>query len=480
MWKGANVEGELWQHPLASRYASKEMLHLFSERNTAVLWRTLWHALAEAERGLGVGIPREAVEDMARHLEDVDLQRVHEIEKETRHDVVAHIRHFAEVAPKAAAFIHYGATSCFVADNASLVQMKEGLGMLAAGAAGVLRRLARFAEKHKGLPVLGFTHFQPAQPTTLGKRACLWIQDLLLDIQALEDLIEKLPFRSIKGATGTQAAFLQLLGSYEKVRQLEGAVARKMGFERVIPVSGQTYTRKIDSTVLAALAGIGESGAKFGNDIRLLQHMKEVEEPFGKSQVGSSAMPYKRNPMRSERLCGLGRFLAGLAGSAYEVSTTQWLERTLDDSAPRRFYLPEAFLTADACLMLYGNIADGLLVYPEVIARHLQQELPFMAVETVLTAAVEKGGDRQVLHERIRVHAQEAAAAVKERGKPNDLLGRLAADPAFDALKDELPSLADPARFIGAAPDQVAWFLEKHVEPVVSRYPERGAFEVEV
>lgn len=472
------MEGTLWQHPLSARYASREMLSLFSERHTALLWRRLWLALAEAEREMGVDIPQEAVDDMQAHFEDLDLDRARAIEKETRHDVVAHIRHFAEVAPKAAAFIHYGATSCFVADNASLVQMKEGLAMLAAKAASVVRKLAAFAAEQKSLPILGFTHYQPAQPTTLGKRACLWTQDLLLDIRAVEEARDNLPFRSIRGATGTQATFLQMLGSYEKVRQLEEKVTQKMGFAHAIPVSGQTYTRKIDSRALAILAGIGESAAKFGNDIRLLQHMKEVEEPFGKSQVGSSAMPYKRNPMRSERLCGLGRFLAGLSGRAYEVSTSQWLERTLDDSAPRRFFIPEAFLTADACLTLYGNIADGLVVYPEMIRLHLAQELPFMAVEAVLTAAVEKGGNRQELHEKIRVHAQEAAAAVKERGQPNDLLERLAADPAFAAVKDELPALTEPAKFIGAAPEQVEWFLKEHVEPVISRYPETGGFEV--
>lgn len=470
---------DIWQHPLGTRYASREMLSLWSERKTAYIWRRLWLVLAERQHELGVKIPQEALDDMARHLEDINLERVREIEKETRHDVIAHIRHFAEVAPQAAGYIHFGATSCYVTDNAALIQMKEGLRLLSVRAAGVARRLSEFAGRHKSLPVLGYTHFQPAQPTTLGKRACTWIQDLLLDIAALEEAAENLPFRSIKGATGTQAAFLQMLGGYDKVRALEEAVAQRLGFNRVLPVSGQTYTRKLDSKVLGVLGGLGESSAKFSNDLRLLQHLKEVEEPFEKTQVGSSAMPYKRNPMRSERLCSIGRFLAALPAQAAAVSCGQWLERTLDDSAARRLYLPEAFLCADACLILYGNIAQGLVVYPETIRRHLADELPFMAVEEILTAAVERGGDRQKLHERIRMHAQEAAA-VKQRGLGNDLLERLCRDPAFAGVTERLAELAHADRFVGAAPMQVEWFLETQVAPVLARYPEKGGYEVEV
>ncbi|MBN1808917.1 MAG: adenylosuccinate lyase [Planctomycetes bacterium] len=463
--------GDKWLHPLTGRYASAEMLELFSEKRTAAIWRSLWLALAETQQDLGLDIPHAAVEQLRSHLDDADLDRVRSIEAETRHDVVAHIRHLAEQAPAASPVIHWGATSCFVADNASLIQMKEALGILITRIAAAVRPLRDFALRYKDLPTLSFTHLQPAQPTTVGKRSALWLYDLLLDGASISSLYHWLPFRSVKGTTGTQASFLQLFnGDYGKVRELEYRIADRMGFGSVVPVSGQTYSRKIDTCVVSGVAGIGETSARFGNDIRFLQHLKEVEEPFRSSQVGSSAMPYKRNPMRSERLCGLGRFLAGLPAQASVVASSQWLERTLDDSAPRRFYIPEAFLLADACLILLANVADGLVVYPEMIRLRLEQELPFMASEALLMAAVEQGGDRQKLHEVIRSHAQAVADRIKTGAAPNDLLDRLENDPAFASVKDRIRELAAPARFVGAAPMQVERFIEEEVDPFLESF----------
>jgi adenylosuccinate lyase len=461
--------GELWQHPLSGRYASTEMLTLLGELNTARLWRRLWLALAEAEQELGLAVSDEAVSAIRQHLDDADLERAHAIEAETRHDVMAHIKHLAEQAPEAAGIIHWGATSCFVSDNAALIQYRDGLKMLLGRASAAVKYLRDFALEYKDMPTLAYTHMQAAQPTTVGKRATLWIYDLLLDAEELERTVAWLPFRSVKGTTGTQASFLQLFNvDFEKVRKLEKRVAEKMGFDNFVPVSGQTYTRKVDTRVLSALAGIGETVAKFGNDLRFLQHMKEVEEPFKKTQVGSSAMPYKRNPMRAERLCGLGRYLAALPQQAAQVSTSQWLERTLDDSAPRRMYISESLLLADACLILLAEVAKGLVVHPEMVRKHVDEEMPFMASEAIMMAAVEKGGNRQELHEVIRKHAQAAADKVKEGGR-NDLIERLAKDPAFKSVKNDIPNLSDPAKFVGAAPMQVGMFIEENVNPFLKR-----------
>jgi len=469
-------EGSTWRHPLEGRYASGEMLELFGEARTAGIWRRLWLALAETQKELGLGVSDEAIAAIRKNLDTADIKRVKVIEAETRHDVVAHIRHLAEQAPAASAVIHWGATSCYVADNASLIQMKEGLKKLLARVAAAMKALREFALEHRSVATLGYTHMQPAQPTTVGKRAALWLYDLLIDGEEVRHLIEWLPFRSVKGATGTQASFMQLFGGdYGKVRELEKLVAAKMGFERVAPVCGQTYSRKVDTRVLAVLGGIGESAARFGNDVRFLQHLKEVEEPFRSTQVGSSAMPYKRNPMRSERLCGLGRYLAGLPQQAATVATSQWLERTLDDSAPRRFYLPEAFLLADACLILLAEVSRGLVVHRQMIRRHLEEEMPFMAAEAILTAAVAAGGDRQELHEAIRRHAQEAGDMVKGKGADNDLLERLAKDPAFAAVKDEMAEIASAERFIGAASKQVERFIGEDVDPFLEAAGEAAA-----
>ena len=432
-----------YDNPLVSRYASAEMSHVWSPERKYRLWRQLWLALAEAERDLGLAITKKQLAEMRRHLDDINYAAARRYERRLRHDVMAHVRAFGDQCPSARGIIHLGATSCFVTDNSELIQMREALGLVQTGLVNVVDALAGFARRHRSVPTLGFTHFQPAQLTTVGKRATLWLQDLVMDLGALESVLASLRFRGAKGATGTQASFLGLFeGDARKVLKLEQTVARKMGFREVYPVTGQTYPRKVDSAVLAVVSGVAQSAQKFATDLRLLAHLREVEEPFGGKQVGSSAMPYKRNPMRAERMTALARFVIALSQSAATTAAEQWLERTLDDSANRRLTLPQAFLAVDGILRLYQNVAEGLVVNREVIGEHVRRELPFIACERVLMEAVRAGGDRQELHEKLRQHAHAALAEVKA-GRPNDLFDRLGADPAISgvALKGLLLSL---------------------------------------
>jgi len=464
----------VYDNPLIGRYASAEMTALWSPQRKFSTWRRLWVALAEAEAELGLPITPEQIAELCAHVDEIDFAAAERYEQRLRHDVMAHVHAYGDVCPKARAIIHLGATSCYVTDNTDLILLREGLLLLRARLVAVLGRLAAFARQHRDLACLAFTHMQPAQPTTLGKRACLWAYDLVLDLAEIEHRLETLRALGSKGTTGTQASFLELFGGdHDKVRRLDKLICEKIGFPEAFPVTGQTYPRKIDSQVLAVLSGIAQSAHKMATDLRLLQHRKEVEEPFEKEQVGSSAMAYKRNPMRSERLCSLARFVISLESSPAMTAATQWLERTLDDSANRRLVLPQAFLAADAVLILYANIADGLVVYPKVLARNLQAELPFMATENILMAAVAAGGDRQELHERIRRHSQAAATMVKQEGVANDLLDRLAADPAF--AKVDLDAALDPQQFVGRAPEQVDEFLAEVIEPILTKYPCAGS-----
>jgi len=460
---------DTYESPLAGRYCSPEMLRLFSPETRFRTWRRLWIALAEAEHQLGLPVSAAQVAEMKRFADRINYSVAERYERELRHDVMSHVKAFGRQCPRAAPIIHLGATSCDITDNADLVIVRQALHLVLGRLGEAAEALAGFCRRWRRLPVLGFTHLQPAQPTTVGKRAALWLQDLLLDTAELERRLAELPFRGVKGATGTQATFLQLLGSEARVRRLEKLVARRMGFDRVVPVSGQTYTRKIDSGVVSALAGLAESAGKFGNDLRILAHRKELEEPFEKKQIGSSAMAYKRNPMRSERMCGLARWLLAAASAAPQTSAVQWLERTLDDSAPRRLYLPECFLAAEAIAILWADIAGGMVVYPKTIRRNLDAELPFMATEEILMAGVQAGGDRQELHEAIRRHSQAAAQRVKAEGGDNDLLARLAADPAFAKVRDRLRLALRPERFVGRAPGQVSEFLRDVAGPAVRR-----------
>jgi len=456
--------------PLGARYASPAMQALWGERRRIGLWRRLWLALMEAQQELGLDIPDRALVELRAHLDDADPERAAEHEKRLRHDVMAHIHHLGEQAPAARAYLHLGATSAYVTDNTDLVLMREGLELLLGRLAAVLVALAKLARRDRAVPCLAYTHFQPAQLTTVGKRVTLWMQDFALDADELLHRHETLQFRGVKGTTGTQASFLELFdGEDEKVRELDARVARKMGFARVFAVTGQTYTRKLDAQVLAALSGVAASAAKFATDLRLLQHEGEMLEPFESEQVGSSAMAYKRNPMRAERMTGLARFVIELEGNAWHTAAEQWLERTLDDSANRRLVLPEAFLATDAILVLATNVAAGIEVREPVIARHVAAHLPFLATEPLLLRGVKAGGDRQRLHEVIRTHSLAVAQAVAERGAPNDLLERLARDPAFRALKVAArPAELDPATYVGRAPRQVDEFLE-HVLPATLR-----------
>ena len=452
--------------PLGARYASPAMQALWGERRRIGLWRRLWLALMEAEQELGLDIPDRALAELRAHLDDADPERAAEHEKRLRHDVMAHIHHLGEQAPAARPYLHLGATSAYVTDNSDLVVMREGLDLLLGRLAAVLVALAKLARRDRALPCLAYTHFQPAQLTTVGKRVTLWMQDFALDAEELLHRHETLQFRGVKGTTGTQASFLELFdGDDEKVRELDARVARKMGFARVFAVTGQTYPRKLDAQVLGALSGVAASAAKFATDLRLLQHEGEMLEPFESEQVGSSAMAYKRNPMRAERITGLARFVIELEGNAWHTAAEQWLERTLDDSANRRLVLPEAFLATDAILVLATNVAAGVEVREPVIARHVAAHLPFLATERLLMCGVKAGGDRQRLHEVIRTHSLAVAQAVAERGAPNDLLERLARDPAFQTLKIAVrPGDLDPAAYVGRAPRQVDEFLE-HVLP---------------
>ncbi|MCS6977215.1 MAG: adenylosuccinate lyase [Gemmatales bacterium] len=463
---------DVWDNPLVSRYAGAEMAALWSPQRRYGLWRRLWLALAEAQHELGLtaedGVtPRitpAQLEQMRAHLDDIDFAAVEAYERRFRHDVMAHIHAFGDLCPEARGIIHLGATSCYVTDNADLILMREGLRILARRLRSCIALLSRFAERWKDTPTLGFTHFQPAQLTTVGKRATLWCYDLVLDLSEVERRIADLKFRGAKGTTGTQASFLILFrGDHAKVRELDRRVAAKMGFDSVYPVTGQTYSRKVDSQVLDVLSGIAQSGHKFATDLRLLQHRHEIEEPFETEQVGSSAMAYKRNPMRAERLCGLARFVSSLTVNTAQTASVQWLERTLDDSVNRRLVLPQAFLACDGLLRLYRNIVEGLVVHPEVIAAHVARELPFMATETLLMEAVKRGADRQEAHEIIRRHSLAVAAAVHAGGR-NDLLERLSREPIFSGL--DLSSLKDPRLFVGRAPQQVDEFLKEVIVPL--------------
>ncbi len=460
-------------HPLTGRYASKSMRRLFSPYTRIGLWRRLWLELMRAERDLGLPIPAEALAPLAAHLDptEADLSRAVEIERDTRHDVMAHIRALAEVAPAAGPWLHLGATSCYVTDNADLIVLHRASSLLVERARRAVSGLAAFAATYRALPCLGHTHFQPAQPTTVGKRACLWLADLLADLERLEAETSRLLLRGAKGATGTQASFLQLLGEPEKVAELERRIAAAFDFPGVYPITGQTSPRKPEHYLLACLSGIAQSATKFATDVRLLARLKEVDEPFGASQVGSSAMPYKRNPMKCERMCSLARYLIELAGNAAWTAASQWLERTLDDSANRRLVLPEAYLAADALLLLWAAVAEGLDVHQAMVRRNLAEELPFMAAEEILLAAAARGGDRQKLHERLRELAVEAGRHVKELGEPNPLLDLVAADAAFDLDREALAALLEPARFVGLAPQQVDAFLAEHVWPWLSAHP---------
>jgi adenylosuccinate lyase len=468
-----------YENPLITRYASAEMSALWSAQRKHSTWRRLWIALAEAEAELGLPVTAEQIAEMRRHVDDVDFAVADRYERQLRHDVMAHVHAYGDQCPLARPIIHLGATSCFVTDNADLILLRESLELVCRRLATVIDALGRFALEYRDLPTLGFTHLQPAQPTTVGRRACLWAYDLALDLEELEHRLATLRARSVKGATGTQASFLKLFdGDHAKVRRLEQLVAEKIGFGATYAVTGQTYPRKIDAQILDALAGVAASAHKAATDLRILAHRKEVEEPFEQHQIGSSAMAYKRNPMRSERICSLARFVLSLQSSPAATLATQWFERTLDDSANRRLVLPQALLAIDAVLILYRNVASGLVVYPEVIARGLAEELPFMATEDVLMAAVAEGGDRQELHERIRQHSQAAAAEVKQYGRPNDLLTRLADDPYFAAV--DLQAAVDARRLVGRSPEQVDEFLATVVEPIRQRYESRGVAEGEV
>ncbi len=460
---------DVYDNPLVSRYASREMAMLWGDQRKFSTWRRLWVALAEAEAELGLPITKEQIAELRSAVDDIDFDAANQYERKLRHDVMAHVHAYGDQCPTARAIIHLGATSCYVTDNADLIIMREALQMVAGRLAAVIGSLADFAKQYRELPTLSFTHLQPAQPTTVGRRACLWAYDLVLDLDEVEHHIASLKARSVKGTTGTQASFLELFGGdHDNVRKLEKLVAKKIGFDATYAITGQTYSRKIDAQVLDVLAGIAASSHKAATDLRILAHRKEIEEPFEKDQIGSSAMAYKRNPMRAERICSLARFAMNLAPNAAQTHATQWMERTLDDSANRRLVIPQAFLAIDAILLLYQNIACGLAVYPQVIAKHLREELPFMATENILMAAVAAGGDRQDLHERIRQHSHAAAAVVKERGGENDLLTRLKKDKAFANV--DIDAVVDPAKLTGRSAEQVDEFLAELVAPIRKRY----------
>ncbi|HIJ51991.1 MAG TPA: adenylosuccinate lyase [Planctomycetes bacterium] len=455
--------------PLVERNASPEMAELFGPQKKFSTWRRLWLELAKAQKKLGLPIKQGQINQMARHLDDINFKKAAVYEKKFRHDVVAHIHTFANVAPKAAPIIHLGATSCFVGDNADLIIMRQALQMTAGKLAAVINLLGKFAKKHHDLPTLGYTHFQPAQLTTVGKRAAMWCYEFVLDLQEIEHRLETLLFRGVKGTTGTQASFLALFeGRQSKVKQLDKAVAAAFGFKKICAVTGQTYQRKIDTLVVNCLASVAQSAHKLCNDMRLLANLKEVEEPFEKSQVGSSAMAYKRNPMRSERVTALSRLVLSLTSSPQMTASEQWFERTLDDSANRRVVIPEAFLAVDGILQILVNVLDGLVVYPKVIAAHVEAELPFMATENILMAGVKAGGNRQELHEKIRLNSHAAAAQVKKFRKPNDLINRLRADIAFRKVNFE--KVLNPKNYVGRAPQQVDEFIRGIVTPIRRKY----------
>lgn len=472
---------DVYESPLSARYAGTEMKYLFSPDMKFRTWRRLWIALAEAEHELGLPVTAEQVEELKAHAEDINYEEAQAREKIVRHDVMSHVYAYGLQCPKAAGIIHLGATSCYVGDNTDIIIMTEALRLVRDKLVAVLRVLADFAEEYAELPTLAFTHFQPAQPTTVGKRAALWMQELLMDLEDVEYQLSKAKLLGSKGTTGTQASFLELFeGDHEKVKELDRKIAEKLGYRDSFPVSGQTYSRKLDSQMLSILSGIAQSAAKFSNDIRLLQHLKEVEEPFEKGQIGSSAMAYKRNPMRTERIASLARYVMADALNPALTAATQWFERTLDDSANKRISVPEAFLAVDGILNLYANVADGLVVYPKVIEQHLLRELPFMATENIMMDAVKRGGNRQQLHEEIRVHSMAAARVVKEQGGENDLLERIASDPLFGVTIEELRELLRPEKYVGRAPEQTREFLQETVGPVLERYRDVQTEQAEV
>ena len=462
---------DCYESPLSSRYASKEMKYIFSPDMKFRTWRKLWIALAESEMELGLPVTQEQIDELKAHADDINYEVAEEREKLVRHDVMSHVYTYGQQCPKAKGIIHLGATSCYVGDNTDVIIMTEGLKLVRNKLVTVIRELSAFADKYKDLPTLAFTHFQPAQPTTVGKRATLWIQELLMDLEDVEYQLSKAKLLGCKGTTGTQASFLELFeGDHEKCKEIDKKIAKKMGYDSCFAVSGQTYSRKLDTQILNVLSGIAQSAAKFSNDIRLLQHLKEIEEPFEKNQIGSSAMAYKRNPMRSERIGSLSRYVMVDVLNGAFTTATQWFERTLDDSANKRLSVPEAFLAIDGILNLYANVADGLVVYPKVIEQRLRKELPFMATENIMMDAVKRGGDRQELHEKIRTHSMAASRVVKEEGGENDLLERIANDPAFGVTLDELEAILDPAKYVGRAPEQTTDFLKEVVEPAIAPY----------
>ena len=469
---------DTYESPLASRYASKEMLYIFSPDKKFSTWRRLWIALARAEMELGLtnedGTPtitQEMIDEMEAYVTDIDYEMAASEERKLRHDVMAHVHTYGHQCPKAAGIIHLGATSCYVGDNTDIILMREGLELVRNKLVQVLAALGKFADRYKALPTLGYTHFQAAQMVTVGKRATLWMNELLMDLEEVEFRIDSLKLLGSKGTTGTQASFMELFdGDTDKVKELERKIAREMGFAAVVPVSGQTYSRKTDAAVVSTLSGIAQSASKFATDIRLLCHMKEIEEPFEKNQIGSSAMPYKRNPMRSERICSLARYVIADAANPAITSATQWFERTLDDSANKRISVPEAFLAVDAILNIYLNVASGLIVHEKVIAKHIQEELPFMASENIMMDAVRRGGDRQVLHEEIRKMSLEAGRVVKEEGGENNLLQLIAQNPMFGMTLEEISAHMDPSLYIGRCPQQVEEFLRDDIQPVLDKY----------
>lgn len=460
-----------YESPLSSRYASDQMQYIFSPDKKFSTWRRLWVALARAEMELGLPVTQEQVSELEAHLTDIDYDLAAKKERELRHDVMAHIHTYGALCPKAMPIIHLGATSCYVGDNTDIIIMREGLTLVENKLVRVLNSLAQFSDKYKSLPTLGFTHFQAAQLVTVGKRATLWMNELLQDLDEVKYRISTLRLLGCKGTTGTQASFLELFeGDHEKCKELDRRIAREMGFENTVPVSGQTYSRKVDAAVLSTLSGIAQSACKFATDVRLLCHLKEVEEPFETSQIGSSAMPYKRNPMRCERICSLARYVIADAANPAYTSATQWFERTLDDSANKRISVPEAFLAVDTILNIYENVASGLVVHEKVIEKHILEELPFMASENIMMDAVKRGGDRQQLHERIRVHSIEAGRNVKEFGLTNNLIDLLASDPLFGMSREELSSHLEPSKYIGRCPEQVTDFLNDYIQPVLDAH----------
>ncbi|WP_346939310.1 adenylosuccinate lyase [uncultured Clostridium sp.] len=472
---------DTYNSPLNTRYASKEMSYIFSEEMKFKTWRKLWVALAEGEQELGLNITDEQIKELRDNIENIDYELAAAREKEVRHDVMSHVYAYGVVAPSAKGIIHLGATSCYVGDNTDLLIMRDALILIRKKVINVLDQLSKFALKYKDVPTLGFTHLQPAQLTTVGKRATLWMQELLMDLENLDFAIDKMKFRGVKGTTGTQASFMSLFNNdEEKVKELDKIVCKKMGFEKAYPVTGQTYSRKLDSIILNTLSEVAQSAYKFSNDMRLLQNMKEMEEPFEKHQIGSSAMAYKRNPMRSERISSLSRYIIVNSLNPAITAATQWFERTLDDSANKRISVAEAFLALDGVLNLYINITSNMVVYEKVIGAHVNSELPFMATENIMMEAVKRGGDRQELHEKIRVHSLAAARQVKEFGEKNDLIERILADESFGLSKEEILSIIDPSKFTGRASGQVVDFIEEYINPVLEAHKNELGEEVEI